>query len=328
MKLCIVVDKVIPADRYGGTERVVTWLGRGLQEMGHEVAYLARKGSKLEFAPVDELDVTRSVESQAPFGTDLIHLHSDLEWPQDTPACMTRHGNTNVARTFHPNTIFVSRKHAEIHGARAFVNNGLDPRGYGEPAFEAGDDARWIFLGKAAWSVKNVRGAIDIARGAGHELDVLGGSRLNFKMGFRFTPDRHVHFHGMVGGEEKYRLMRRARGLLFPVLWHEPAGLAIIESMYFGLPVLATPYGSLPEHVTEEVGVLSNNLSELVEAARDHAKYDRRAIHEHWRRNFTHRHMAGKYATYYERILAGEDLHPAPIESPVVRQKKLFDWLP
>ena len=132
----------------------------------------------------------------------------------------------------------------------------------------------------------------------------------------------------MVGGEEKYRLMRRARGLLFPVLWHEPAGLAIIESMYFGLPVLATPYGSLPEHVTAEVGVLSNRLSVLVEAAREHAKYDRRAIHEHWKRNFTYMHMARKYAQYYERILDGEDLHPAPVQSPVVREKKLFDWLP
>ena len=83
-----------------------------------------------------------------------------------------------------------------------------------------------------------------------------------------------------------------------------------------------------PEQVTEEVGVLSNSLSELVRAAGDHAKYDRRAIHEHWRIGFSYTDMAGKYAAYYERILDGEDLHPAPIQSPVVRQKKLFDWRP
>ncbi|MEJ2384373.1 MAG: hypothetical protein P8Y54_08235 [Xanthomonadales bacterium] len=207
---------------------------------------------------------------------------------------MTRHGNTNRARTFHPNTIFVSRKHANNHGAEAFVHLGLDPREYGEPDFEVHADARWIFLGKAAWSVKNIRGTIAVARGAGHELDVLGGTRLNFKMGFRFTPDRHVHFHGMVGGEEKHRLMRRARGLLFPVLWDEPGATAVVESLYFGLPVLGTPYGCL----------------------------------EHWRNGFTYTDMAGKYAGYYERILDGEDLHPAPIQSPVVRQKKLFDWRP
>lgn len=328
MNICIALDKLIPAYLYGGTERVVVWLGRGLQEMGHTVNYLARKGSKLDFAPVRELDLSRPVEEQVPAGTDLVHMHSDLPWPQELPACMTRHGNTNRARTFHPNTIFVSRKHANNHGAEAFVHLGLDPREYGEPDFDAGADARWIFLGKAAWSVKNIRGTIAVARGAGHELDVLGGTRLNFKMGFRFTPDRHVHFHGMVGGEEKHRLMRRARGLLFPVLWDEPGATAVVESLYFGLPVLGTPYGCLPEQVTEDVGVLSNSLSELVEAARDYQKYDRRAIHEHWRSGFTYRDMAAKYAEYYERILEGEDLHPAPIQSPVVRQKKLFDWLP
>ena len=87
-------------------------------------------------------------------------------------------------------------------------------------------------------------------------------------------------------------------------------------------------YGCLPEQVTEEVGVLSNSLSELVRAAGDYAKYDRRAIHEHWRNGFTYTDMAAKYAGYYERILDGEDLHPQPIRSPVVRQKTLFDWLP
>ena len=328
MNICIALDKHIPAFLYGGTERVVVWLGRGLQEMGHTVSYLARKGSKLDFAPVHEFDTSRPVEWQVPKGTDLVHLHSDLPWPKELPACQTRHGNTNRARSFHPNTIFVSRKHANNHGAEAFVHLGLDPREYGDPDFEAVADARWIFLGKAAWSVKNIRGTIAVARGAGHELDVLGGTRLNFKMGFRFTPDRHVHFHGMVGGEEKHRLMRRARGLLFPVLWDEPGATAVVESLYFGLPVLGTPYGCLPEQVPADVGVLSNRLSELVEAAREWRRYDRRAIHDHWSRHFTYRHMAGKYVRYYERILDGEDLHPAPIDSPVVRQKKLYDWLP
>lgn len=328
MHVCIVVNAHIPAFLYGGTERVVVWLGRGLQEMGHEVSYLAPKGSRLDFAPVHELDAERPVEAQMPAGVDILHLHSDLEWPRETPFCMTRHGNTHFARTFHPNTIFCSSKHARNHGAEAFVHLGLDPREYGEPDFEARESARWIFLGKAAWKVKNLKGCVALTRSAGQQLDVLGGTRLNFKMGFRFTPDRHVHFHGMVGGEKKHRLMRAARGLLFPVLWDEPGATAVVESLYFGLPVLATPYGCLPEQVTPEVGVLSNSESELAEAARQAGRYDRRAIHEHWKNHFTYRHMAGKYAGYYERILDGETLHPAPIESPVVRRKNLFEWRP
>lgn len=50
--------------------------------------------------------------------------------------------------------------------------------------------------------VKNVRGAIQVA-GADVEIDILGGDRINFKRGFRWTLTRKAHFHGMVGGEEK-----------------------------------------------------------------------------------------------------------------------------
>jgi len=51
MRICIVMDRRLPAARYGGAERVVVALGRALQELGHVVTYLAPPGSHLEFAP-------------------------------------------------------------------------------------------------------------------------------------------------------------------------------------------------------------------------------------------------------------------------------------
>jgi glycosyltransferase involved in cell wall biosynthesis len=176
-------------------------------------------------------------------------MHSELAFPQSKPFCLTIHGNTNQAREFHENTIFCSQKHAQNHGAQAFVHLGLDPREYGSPNFHVNTNSRFIFLGKAAWKLKNVKGAISVAKKSGAEIDVLGGTRLNFKMGFRLTLDRAAHFHGMVGGAEKYNLMRNAKGLIFPVLWDEPGATAVIESLYFGLPVFATPYGCLVEQV-------------------------------------------------------------------------------
>jgi hypothetical protein len=51
------------------------------------------------------------------------------------------------------------------------------------------------FLGKAAWRVKNVQGAIDvIKRTRTEKLIVMGGSRLNFKMGFRLTLSSGIRF--------------------------------------------------------------------------------------------------------------------------------------
>ena len=39
--------------------------------------------------------------------------------------------------------------------------------------------------------------------------------------------------------------------LLFPIDWPEPFGLAMIEAMACGTPVIAYPFGSVPEVVDE-----------------------------------------------------------------------------
>jgi hypothetical protein len=70
----------------------------------------------------------------------------------------------------------------------------------------------------------------------------------------------------MVGGQVKLDLLQGSRGLIFPVLWHEPFGLAVIESLYFGCPVYATPYGALPELVPPACGVLSAGRGELADS--------------------------------------------------------------
>ena len=88
--------------------------------------------------------------------------------------------------------------------------------------------------------MKNVRGAIQIARQARRRLVVAGGYRVNLNMGPRITLDPNVCFRGMVGGDQKNRLLNQATALLFPVIWHEPFGIAVIEALYFGCPVFAT----------------------------------------------------------------------------------------
>ena len=44
-----------------------------------------------------------------------------------------------------------------------------------------------------------------------------------------------------------------ATGLVFPINWREPFGLAMIEAMACGTPVLAMGNGSVPEVVDEGV---------------------------------------------------------------------------
>jgi glycosyltransferase involved in cell wall biosynthesis len=181
------------------------------------------------------------------------------------------------------------------------------------------------FLGKASWPAKNVRGAINVAWDAGVPLAVLGGDRLNFSRGFRFTWSPSIHFYGMVGGREKFTALNQSKGLIFPVRWYEPFGLAIIESLYFGAPVFATPYGSLSELIGTDVGFLSNSRSALAEAVKT-MHFDPRRCHEYAREKYTAAIMGREYVKIYERVLNGEKLNKARPEL-IDRNVNKLPWL-
>jgi glycosyltransferase involved in cell wall biosynthesis len=311
LKVLIVNDTRIPAIRYGGTERVIWCLGKELARMGHRVAYLVQPGSSCPFAEVLAWDRSRPLGEQVPDDVDLVHLHHS---PPDLrglsrPHVVTLHGNPSTAVELDRNTVFVSRNHASRFGSECFVHNGLDWDEYGRP--DLGGRRSYVhFLGDAAWRVKNVRGAIRVARLAGERLHVLGGRRLNFRMGFRLTLSPRVRFFGWVGGEQKLGLLGGSKGLLYPVRWHEPFGLAIVESLYFGCPVFGTPYGSLPELVTPEVGHLSARAADLARAVREAGRFERRRCHDYAATLFSSRAMAQGYLSKYQQALEGRPLNP------------------
>jgi glycosyltransferase involved in cell wall biosynthesis len=313
----LVNHSAIPVFAYGGTERVIWDLAKCLVEKGHQVSFLVPKGSTCPFAQVIELDPHRTLQQQIPADVDLVHFQFNpgVNFECGKPWLMTQHGNSNLDESLPLNTVFVSGNHAERHGAQSFVYNGLDWRAYGPADLDA-ERTHFHFLGKAMWRVKNVQGAIDVSKKAHVPLAVMGGTRLNIKRGFRFTWSRNVQFLGMVGGETKFSTMRHSRGLIFPVRWHEPFGLAVIESLYFGCPVFATPYGALPEIVTPECGVLSNQLSVLTQAV-SHQQFDRQACHARAVDFFNADRMTDAYVLAYQKVMEGEVLNAT---SPVMTQ--------
>jgi glycosyltransferase involved in cell wall biosynthesis len=302
----------LPAAGYGGTERVIWWLGKELVARGHEVTFLVRDGT-CPFARVLRYDPRRPLEAQLPAGTDVVHLQHPVPDGEsvDRPHLTTLHGSGSRLVELDRNTVFISRDQASRFGSTSFIHNGIDWNDYGSAPL---DGARsWVhFLGDGAWKVKNLRGAIRVAHLAGEELRVAGGFRLNFRMGFRFTLSRRVRFHGWVGADEKRSLLSGSKGLVLPVRWPEPFGLSIVESLFYGCPVFGTPYGSLPELVPPDVGFLSSDAEELAEAVRGSARFDPRRCHDHAVACFGSRAMTDGYLAAYERVLAGEPLHAEP----------------
>jgi len=325
MHILFVNKAPIPVVAYGGTERVIWDLGKSLVRMGHHVSYLVPQGSLCDFARVIPIRPGLGWREQIPGGIDLVHFQFNPEGADeiDLPYLVTQHGNSIEANPLPRNTVFVSRNHAERHGSNEYVYNGLDWDAYGPVDFSR-PRLYFHFLGKAAWRVKNVQGAIDVAKDAGVELLVMGGERLNIKRGLRFTWSRRVQFAGMVGGQQKLDQLNASRGLIFPVLWHEPFGLAVIESLYFGCPVFATPYGALPELVPPDCGLLSASRSALAEAVRAR-QFDARACHVQAVQHFSAATMAQGYLEKYARILDGEILNPA---APAMSASpKALPWL-
>ena len=85
---------------------------------------------------------------------------------------------------------------------------------------------------------------LDVA-GDGYELEAM--RHLAGSLGLR---DR-VTFHGWVPGGAVPDLMARARAVVFPSIWHEPAGLVSLEAAAYGRPVIASRVGGIPEYALD-----------------------------------------------------------------------------
>ena len=325
MKILLQTPTAIPPHKYGGTNRVVWSLGKELVKQGHDVTFLAPVGSSCPFAPVVHFAADIPLHQQIPDGYDLIHLNQEVETYPDTPFIYTHHGNFN-RYPLPLNTVFVSARHAQRHGSVSFIHNGLDWSEYPEPQLDI-KRKHFHFLGNAAWRIKNVRGAIQVVKKTDSErLEVLGGDRLNFRMGFRFTLSPRIGFHGMVDDQYKAGIMNASKGLIFPVRWDEPFGLAITESLYYGCPVFGTPYGSLPEIVTPDVGFLSISSDELAEAIVQKYLYSPETCHQYAKEKFSSWKMAVDYQRAYQNIISGKTLSDTQPEMIGGHGRQFLPW--
>ncbi len=289
----------LPVRNYGGTERVVVWLARGLAELGHKVSLIAAPGSDVPEATVVPIDAKLSATPGGPNltrwlprGVDVLHSHVPLTSPpHGLPFLWTFHGNGRPGREFPATTVALSADHAQRHGIERWVYNGLDPADYRFLAVKKDFD---LFLGRLH-SVKGWRWAVAGAHQANRNLVVAGGWRPSLRAGLRFA--------GEVGGAEKIALLAESACLWMPALWDEPFGLTSIEAMVSGTPVLGTRRGALPEIITPSSGALGDTLDELVALRPGLDALDPEAVRARVLDAFTHRTMATGYERLYREAI-------------------------
>ena len=189
------------------------------------------------------------------------------------------------------------------------IHHGIDFDAYA-PGVEPGRTL--VFLARMS-PQKSPIDAIRIAEQAGMAL-VLAGAPQNAEEAAYFEAEvrpridgRRVRHVGRVDHQQKNELLREAAALLFPIQGDEAFGLAMIEAMACGTPVLAWDRASVPEIVDHgTTGFVGNSVEELAMFAGRAGGLDRAVVRAHARSRFHFTRMVDEYQAVY-RTLAGRD---------------------
>lgn len=121
--------------------------------------------------------------------------------------------------------------------------------------------------------------------------------------------------------EEKSRFLGEAKAFIFPIQWHEPFGLVMVESMAAGTPVIAYNPGSVPEVVIDgETGFIvpsadpdlrsggkyiikESGIAGMKKALKRIDEIDRRVCRRHVKNHFTIEKMVDGYESVYRKVL-------------------------
>ena len=334
----------VPPKLYGGTERVVSFLTEELVREGHEVDLFASGDSitQARLRPmcnealrlqgkkvIDPLAChIRMIELalQEAKDYDVVHFHVDyLHFPMSrreaVTAVTTLHGRLDIPELRPLYEEFTDVNLVSISNAQrrpiswanwvATVHHGLPARDF-EPCYQPGKYL--AFLGRIC-ADKGIDQAIEIAKKADMPLKIAAkvdaADQEYFESSIRKLLDHSlVEFVGEIGDHEKSEFLGNALALLFPINWPEPFGLAMIESMACGTPVIAYPRGSVPEVVDKRTGFIVHNAGEATEAIAQASSFDRHLCRRVFEERFTARRMCRDYLKVYKRLAGGMSLEP------------------
>ena len=167
------------------------------------------------------------------------------------------------------------------------------------------------FLGRIT-PEKGIAEAITIAKISGKKLFIAAAiddsERDFYEKNIKPQIDgKQIIYLGEVGNVAKNELLRTSEALLFPIKWHEPFGLVMVESMATGTPVIATDIGSVSEIIEDnKTGFIvpnTTNINDYVNKLRDISNINREYCHQYAETNFAENIMVANYLNYYETLI-------------------------
>jgi len=331
----------IPPKLYGGTERVVSYITEELVRRGHQVTLFAsgdsqtgarlasgcpqslRLAGKPELGAFLQLPMLSEVYEGAANRFDVIHSHIDYwSFPfarlTSVPTVATMHGRLDIEE-LHPvyaryrNVPLVSISDAQR--APLPLMNWVDTIYHGLPRdllrFSPGPGKYLAFLGRIS-PEKRPDLAIEVARRVGIPLKIAAKVDAVDRDYFGTVikpllspPD--VEYIGEIGESEKSEFLGNALAFMFTIDWPEPFGLAMIEALACGTPVIARPCGSIPEIVRPGVtGFVASSVDEMVAAVGKIGELSRQECRTEFENRFTAEIMVDRYEQVYRQLIEPE----------------------
>ncbi|MDQ6691396.1 MAG: glycosyltransferase family 4 protein [Candidatus Dormibacteraeota bacterium] len=334
----------VPPLGYGGIEVVVHLLAAGLRARGHQVTLFAAAGSDQAHRAVTlagedwgaQLGTPNQRIREATFQLrvfrelarrssefDIVHLHNEYAGmvgahfaSGPAPFLATVHGGINqpvltFLREVDREVELVAISQAQRDQAPAVrwnsvVHNAVSREGL---TFRATKEEYLLQLARIT-PEKGQHWAIEVAERAGLPLvlagkvDQDGASQKYFAEQIEPRLGSRVRWIEDARGTDKADLIAGAAAMLFPIEWDEPFGLAMVEAMISGTPVLAFPRGAATELVEDGLtGYLAADVDDMVRLLPDARRIDAAACARRAEERFSVERMTEGYERAYESAL-------------------------
>jgi glycosyltransferase involved in cell wall biosynthesis len=313
---------------------VVSYLTEELVRMGHDVTLFASGDSetRAELVPCcpKALRLAGAMARERAYHRDMfaqvyrrrhefeiIHLHTD-DWHLREPRLLnSMHATTVHGRldTKQRAALYEGRRELPLisisHAQRRPLKNvswlGNVYHGFPDDLYQVHPNAGdyLVFVGRISHE-KRIDRAIDIAGRYGMKLKVaakVDDADYSYYCSVRDKlRSPWVEFVGEADDAAKNDLLGGAYAFLFPIDWPEPFGLAMVEAMLTGTPVIAWRHGSVPEVVDEGLtGFVVDEVGGALTALDKVKQLDRTRCAARARARFSARHMAQDYVDLYRK---------------------------
>jgi glycosyltransferase involved in cell wall biosynthesis len=198
------------------------------------------------------------------------------------------------------------KRRLESYGIKVatVIYNGVDVEKY---PFRIEKEDFFAYLGRID-ETKGLHVAIKVVRRC-HEKLVIIGPITNYNyfnnLVRSFIDGKGIIYLGEVDFKTKVEYLSKARALLYPVQYDEFFGIAMVEALATGTPVIGFARGSVVEIVKNGVtGFVVKSPDEMVQAMKAVDKLDRKECRRDVKERFSSKAMAERYDELYQHLLS------------------------